>query len=466
MAVVANDRFSKICFDGNPICHVYIADGFQEDCENLIQKCIMKHDVLEYHMFCRIWKEMNMGCLYQGRTSAAEVAELSEEVLHIAKHYMVADTTIFEESVAGLFLVYSLMHLQPYKNFASLRLVPEDIPAIQRIESVARREKRYDVLYILASVLIKGPCQFHAAERERGMEPAIKKYLDGFKSIDSVRGVRSKGVFYRQTEELDLIRELGVITKKYSETKAQVMGKGRVDQSLQYINENLSDELSSSLKNLLNGFQDDDEDIDDENVKTEREHVNSVEEIKMKAMKEAVNPVKHLTGIVDRKQLKKSKKEKQIKIDDKESETCAIDKKRRPSPNGNKNKKHKVNEDDANVKSEEAEIELHISYSDRSESSESDNENTENVESTVKSLPMLINDNVGAYEIEIIDESQSNEVTEQSVLPNSSVDVNIPTVPLTKVKKEKITKNISKKSHLKSRLSRLGMLKVASLDKN
>ncbi|KPJ07751.1 Cytochrome c oxidase subunit 5B, mitochondrial [Papilio machaon] len=333
------------------------------------------------------------------------------------------------ESVAGLFLVYSLMHLQPYKNFASLRLVPEDIPAIQRIESVARREKRYDVLYILASVLIKGPCQFHAAERERGMEPAIKKYLDGFKSIDSVRGVRSKGVFYRQTEELDLIRELGVITKKYSETKAQVM--------------------------------------DDENVKTEREHVNSVEEIKMKAMKEAVNPVKHLTGIVDRKQLKKSKKEKQIKIDDKESETFNIDKKRRPSPNGNKNKKHKVNEDEANVKSEEAEIELHISYSDRSESSESDNENTENVESTVKSLPMLINDNVGAYEIEIIDESQSNEVTEQSVLPNSStVDVNIPTVPLTKVKKEKITKNISKKSHLKSRLSRLGMLKVASLDKN
>lgn len=81
--------------------------------------------------------------------------------------------------MAGLFLVYSLMHLQPFQNFASLRLVPEDIPAIQRIETVARREKRYDVLYILASVLIKGPCQFHAAERERGMEPAIKKYLDG-----------------------------------------------------------------------------------------------------------------------------------------------------------------------------------------------------------------------------------------------------------------------------------------------
>ncbi|KPJ21036.1 hypothetical protein RR48_00347 [Papilio machaon] len=59
------DTYNLPNTNGNPICHVYIADGFQEDCENLIQKCIMKHDVLEYHMFCRIWKEMNMGCLYQ-----------------------------------------------------------------------------------------------------------------------------------------------------------------------------------------------------------------------------------------------------------------------------------------------------------------------------------------------------------------------------------------------------------------
>ncbi|KPJ04210.1 snRNA-activating protein complex subunit 1 [Papilio xuthus] len=448
--------------NGNPICHVYIADGFQDDCESLIQKCIMKHDILEYHMFCRIWKEMNIGCLYQGRTSAAEIAELSEEVLHIAKHYMVADTTIFEESVAGLFLVYSLLNLQPYPNFASLRLVPEDIPAIQHIESVARKEKRYDVLYILASVLIKGPCQFHAAERERGMEPAIKKYLDGFKSIDSVRGVRSKGVFYRQTEELDLIRELGVITKKYSETKAQVMGTGPVDQSLQYINENLCDELTSSLKNVLNGFQDDDEDIDEDSVKTENEHVNLVEEIKMKAMKEAVNPVKHLTAIGDRKQI--LKKSKNI-TGDKEFETIDLDNKRQPSPNGNKNKKIKLNEDKTNVKNEdERDIELNMSYSDESESSESDEDITKDTgnNTIVKSLPMLLNDNFGEYEIEIIDECQTNDLNES--MPNiNSIDVNT-TVPLTKVKKEKI-KNLKKKGHLKSRLSRLGMLKVASFDK-
>ncbi|XP_013137921.1 PREDICTED: uncharacterized protein LOC106102871 [Papilio polytes] len=442
---------------GNPICHVYIADGFQDDCENLIQKCVVRHDILEYHMFCRIWKEMNMGCLYQGRTSAAEIAELSEEVLHIAKHYMVADTTIFEESVAGLFLVYSLMHLQPFQNFASLRLVPEDIPAIQRIETVARREKRYDVLYILASVLIKGPCQFHAAERERGMEPAIKKYLDGFKSLDSVRGVRCRGVFYQQTEELDLIREIGVITKKYTEAKAEVMGPGCVDQSLQYIDENLSDELSYSLKNLLSGFQDDDDDINEDNVKTEKTHLNSVEEIKMKAMKEVVNPLKHLTGVDNRKKVTKTKQEerKGVACSGKQLEKCDSNKKRQPSPNENKSKKIKKNEDETDVKSEdEADIELHISYSD---CESSDNENITETP-IVKSLPVLIN-NTGEYEIEIINEGESNEMTSKS---NQTV-VKTLTVPMKRVKKEKM--RTLKNRQLRSRLSRLGTLKVASLDK-
>ena len=71
------------------------------------------------------------------------------------------------------------MNLQPYAGFASLRIVQEDIPAIERIELVARRDRRQDVLYVLGSVLIQGPVQYHAAARERGMEYPIRKYLEG-----------------------------------------------------------------------------------------------------------------------------------------------------------------------------------------------------------------------------------------------------------------------------------------------
>lgn len=81
--------------------------------------------------------------------------------------------------MAGLFLVYGLLNIQPFANFASVRFVSDDVAALDRIELEARRTRRQDVLYILGSVLIRGPCQFHVAERERGLEYPIRKYLEG-----------------------------------------------------------------------------------------------------------------------------------------------------------------------------------------------------------------------------------------------------------------------------------------------
>ncbi|XP_068625091.1 uncharacterized protein Pbp45 isoform X2 [Battus philenor] len=346
----------------NPIQHVYIADGFPDDCELLMQKCLAKQDILDFQSFCLTWKEMNMGCLYQGRNSGAEVAELSEEVLQIAKHYMVANTSNYEESVAGLFLVYSLLNLQPYPGFASLRLVPEDVAAITRLETVARRERRYDVLYILASVLIKGPCQYHAAERERGMEASIKKYLDGFSNFDRVRGVRPKGVFYRQNEELDIIRELGSLTKRYSDAKAAVVGAGPSDKGLQYIDEHLPSELNFSLRRIISGIIDEDTDAsgeeNDDNFS--KSHLSRIEEIKARAMKNVVDPIRHLTGIEDRKnqnpnlQSPKSKlktKPGQVKTSSPNKPQSQI--KRKPSPIGNEHKKSRTDLDGGPIKSEE-----------------------------------------------------------------------------------------------------------------
>ncbi|CAH2057051.1 unnamed protein product, partial [Iphiclides podalirius] len=341
---------------GNPIHHVYIADGFMDDVEELIQKCLQRQDVIDFQSFCIVWKEMDIGCLYNGRTSAAEVAELSEEVLQIAKHYMLANTSNYEESVAGLFLVYSLLNTQPYPGFAALRLVPEDVTAISRLETVARRERRHDVLYILASVLIKGPCQYHAAERERGLEAPIKKYLDGFKSIDSIRGVRPKGVFYRQNEELDIIRELGNLTKRYSEAKEAVDG-ATSDRSLQYINEELPFELNTSLRRIISGGADEEEDenvSDDVDDRDREDHHALVESIKSRAMKDAVNPMKHLVGVEDRKrQAKPNQKQQKIKSDIKSkpgklkrsspTKPHNSPNKRRPSPKGNKGKRTKAN---------------------------------------------------------------------------------------------------------------------------
>ncbi|XP_050355888.1 uncharacterized protein LOC126777067 isoform X1 [Nymphalis io] len=290
------------------IHHVYIADGFFSDCDELIHRCL-KLQNLQYQSFCNIWKDLNFGMIYQGRSSGAEIAELSEEVIYIAKHYMIKDTTNFEESVAGLFLVYGILTLQPFSGFACLRLVPEDIPAINRIEVVARRERRLDILFILGEILVKYT-QYHVAERDRGMESVLRKYLEGFTSIDRL-GVRPRGVFYRQNDELDVIRDVGSLLRQYIRAKNSLTGPGKQDAGLQYINENLATELSTSLKRVINGVidneKDDDDDDDDDG---DEDHYNAVQAIKNKAMTNTVNSIKHLTRIEERTMAKESPKKK------------------------------------------------------------------------------------------------------------------------------------------------------------
>ncbi|OWR54639.1 snRNA-activating protein complex subunit 1, partial [Danaus plexippus plexippus] len=180
----------------------------------------------------------------------------------------------------------------PYTNFAWLRLTPDDIPAIKRIELVARQDRRLDLLYILGEILIKYT-QYHAVERERGMESVLRKYLDGYTSIDKL-GVRPKGVFYRQNEELDIIRDLGTVSRQYTKAKDMLRVAGRPDPSLQYINENLPFELNVTLKKIINGAIDDD--CDD----SPDEHYNMVQAIKTRAVTNTVDNMRHLTAVEDR----------------------------------------------------------------------------------------------------------------------------------------------------------------------
>ncbi|CAH0717670.1 unnamed protein product, partial [Brenthis ino] len=278
------------------IFKVHIADGFSNDCDELIHKCLQLR-TLDYQTFCNFWKDFNFGMIYMGRTSGAEIAELTEEVIHIAKHYMVKDTSNIEESIAGLFLVYGLIKLQPYPGFACLRIVPDDLQAINRIEVVARRDRRLDVLYILGE-LLSSCSQYHAAERERGLEAVLRKYLEGYTSIDKL-GVRPKGVFFRQNEELDIIRDLGSVTRQYARAKKSLIGDAVSDPSLQYINENLPNELNASLRKVINGIVEIDADSDDDD-EDDDDHYSNVQAIKSKAMTNTVNPMKHLQGVSDR----------------------------------------------------------------------------------------------------------------------------------------------------------------------
>lgn len=79
----------------------------------------------------------------------------------------------------GVFIAYAIIIIQPYNNLCALRLVPEDVASLKKIEAIARRDNRRDVLMILGKLYIYGNTQFHVSVRERAMDMSIRKYFDG-----------------------------------------------------------------------------------------------------------------------------------------------------------------------------------------------------------------------------------------------------------------------------------------------
>lgn len=409
---------------------MYIADGFADDCDELIHRCTQL-STLSYEKFCNVWKEMNFAAIFHGRNSSAELAELSEEVLHIAKRYMVTNNINFEETVAGLFLVYGLLNIQPFSNFASVKFIPDDMDALERIELEARRTRRQDVLYILGAVLIRGPCQFHVAERERGMEFPIRKYLEGLTTIDN-QGIRPKGVFFRQNEELDIIKELGRLNKLYKESKE---GLGVSDKSLKYVDENFANELDSSLKKIILGSIT--EDVDDENDGHASLAQDNAQSIKHRAMRSSVQPMKHLVGLQDRKSSlrkastglkgEKSPQKGQIKSS----------KRKRKRPYGSCRKRGSKKKVQKESDSEEEDDTEYVSLSDTdSEDHDSDHGNSDDKDDDIEegpaieadrnfeihSLPMLDNSKDPEFEIEFIDFQSTNEGEKNNSVSNTSKD--------------------------------------------
>lgn len=443
---------------------LFIADGFADDCDELIHRCLRETPVT-YRVFCEVFRNMQMSCVFHDRNSGAEIAELSEEVINIAKYYMLANTSNFEETVIGLFLVYAMVTLQPFANFAYLRIVDEDVPLIVRIEQVARRDKRLDVLYVLGRVLVEHS-RYHAAARERGMEAPYKKYLEGGPMGDSL-GLRPKGVFLRQNEELDIIKELSGLQLRYDAAKSVMKAF-----DLNYTDPKLPEQMESSLRNIITGIiQPSDK---DPNIEVQE----SARTIKERAMKSKVDGIKYLIGVNERSPTKsKAPHKSDIKSSPGKVKTgCAkklpnIQSRRKQSLASLKRKRITSNESaeesDKSIElsdpDSEADIDLdmfdkveHASKDIKDDEIEIDGRNLQFDE-----LPCVFSStsNGQTYEIEIIDKLKPAKQQNNSS-PAKKMNTNTAGVPKRRLK----PKPELKKTIVKSRFKRLGIGNAANFE--
>ncbi|XP_026727729.1 uncharacterized protein LOC113493896 [Trichoplusia ni] len=396
----------------------YIADGFADDCDELIHR-LTTGEKLTYAAFAHVWKDMQMAGIYHNRTSGAEIAELSEEVIHIAKRYMVADTR---------------------------------------------------------------PCAVPCGVTGEGHGVPLSKYLEGNSNINNL-GVRPKGVFYRQGKEMDLIRELKNLSVQYSKVKEEISGPDVKDPNLNYYDVHFPTKLETSFKKLITGTLDSDDDDDDDDDEGEArpgcssglvKDVDSIRSIKDRAMKAKVNPMKHLVGVADSPRTRSNKSSTTNTPQSKPKTRRGVNYIDLAAPTArtrNAKKRKRAQYLDGSDDSMEEERDFSIdneAYCEASTSQlpdlnldsftkpQSSTEKIQEVEVQnieLDSLPGVIRNETdgNTYEIEIIDNMGVNHGASTSQ-----------TIPVLEDKLKRAEKRDLKKTILKSRFKRMGMLPVAN----
>lgn len=270
---------------GSTFVNYYVADGFPEDCDRLLRR-YLKHKVISYEVFRDIFREMQFHKIYKAVSNKGEAAELSEEVLVIAKQHMVQAKT-FEHSVAGMFLLYSLVHTQPFKRFAFVRFIPSDVPALIRIVTEARAKKYFDVLYIIGSLLIEGPTEFNIGNRDYGLERQYRKHFEN--KISTNGETMSFGVLKKDCEEKEALRSLSLAVRKYNDAKSKIPQYEQFEVN-HYIDSDLPEQLYAELLVLLRK---------DCEATPPNELYRNRKSVKLRALKNLVNEAPYLVSVKD-----------------------------------------------------------------------------------------------------------------------------------------------------------------------
>ncbi|KAL4703738.1 hypothetical protein ACJJTC_017526 [Scirpophaga incertulas] len=232
-----------------------LSHGFSKDCENLIVRWL-KAQPKTYTTFTKLWKEMSFGNVYHGKKSFAELIERCEEIINIAKYYMAYPSTNMEESIAGLFIVYGLIALQPIPDFVPVRVTPYDLIHMKKLLSYAYDTKRLDVVYIMMSVMIKGPIFYTVEERPTAFDDSYVKYYNGnVKNSERFSVTRHYTMFKDHLQAKALFHNLNLQMNEYINSKCQLPGFQRTKEDKETMLESALSEMKKAFQIAMNATE-------------------------------------------------------------------------------------------------------------------------------------------------------------------------------------------------------------------
>ncbi|XP_026745291.1 uncharacterized protein LOC113506659 isoform X2 [Trichoplusia ni] len=81
--------------------------------------------------------------------------------MNVAKRMMIHPQSGYEVSVTALFILDGLLKQELFVGIIGLKLFQHELPAVKRLERIAREQRRADVLDVLRALLLQGPVSFY-----------------------------------------------------------------------------------------------------------------------------------------------------------------------------------------------------------------------------------------------------------------------------------------------------------------
>ncbi|KAK3910056.1 Gamma-tubulin complex component 3 [Frankliniella fusca] len=161
---------------------LFIAEGVYTDCENILKEYLLLK-TSTFEDFARIWKEKKFTDIYTGKESFAELLEFSEEVLAIAKSFILPPHSQIKR-IGALYLMYGLYTQQPLSGAVKYRVTPQEWSVILKFVENLKVHGFIDANYIFHKMSYSGAFLTVANAREYGLERNFRKYFMSWPARD------------------------------------------------------------------------------------------------------------------------------------------------------------------------------------------------------------------------------------------------------------------------------------------
>ncbi|XP_078034468.1 proximal sequence element A Pbp45 [Augochlora pura] len=216
-----------------------ILNGFEEDCEQLINRFEQAQDI-RFHTFCEIWREMKFSLVFAGRPSYNELLEFCEGTLNICKKLLLLSPR-FKERIGVLYLLYGVYYKMP-TNLCKIRIKADDWSTIVQLHSEIKEAEHLDANYILCKLIMDNAFHFCIFDKEFGLEKYYRTKDCMYSHSHSVLPAIKDMIDSQQ-----VLSKISELSKAYGEQKQTIISKIKLHDNLNLFNTNIAEEISNDI---------------------------------------------------------------------------------------------------------------------------------------------------------------------------------------------------------------------------